>query len=153
MNNNYRKDIRLPSKIYTNPSHVFSITICTWQRAPLFLNPTYAATLTKSLHRGLFAERSKLYAYCLMPDHLHLLISPKIGNLSDLISRWKSYASTLLRNKGLNTKYWQRGFYDHALREEENIKATAEYIINNPVRIGLVSRWREYEHSWTRWMP
>jgi putative transposase len=153
MNNNHRKNIRLPSEIYANPSHVFSITICTWRRAPLFMNSAYARTLTQSLHQGLFSEHTKLYAYCLMHDHLHLLISPKKGNLSEKISRWKSYVSNRLRKEGLEFKCWQRGFYDHALRSGEDINITAEYIVNNPVRAGLVDQWQDYAHSWHKWMP
>ncbi len=152
MNNKRRKDIRLPSKIYANPSHVFSITVCTWQRAPLFENPAYATTLTKSLHQGLFAERTKLFAYCLMPDHLHLLISPYTDSLSNLMGRWKSFIAYQLMRKGLKEKCWQRSFYDHALRKKEDIKSTAQYIINNPVRAGLVNQWQDYTHSWHRWM-
>jgi hypothetical protein len=44
------------------------------------------------------------------------------------------------------------GFYDHALRKEEDIRVVAEYIINNPVRAGLVKEWRDYPFSWHRWM-
>lgn len=152
MKTSQRKNIRLSATIYKNPSQIFSITICSWHRTPIFSNITYARTLTDTLHQGLFADTTKLYAYCLMPDHLHLLISPRIGNLCDLIGRWKSYTATLLRKEGLKSKLWQRGFYDHALRKEEDIKSTAEYIVNNPKRGGLVNQWRDYEFSWHRWM-
>ena len=148
----HRKNIRLPSAIYENPSLIFSITICTWHRTPIFSISAYADTLTNNLHQGLFADTINLYAYCLMPDHLHLLMSPKTGNLCDLIGRWKSYTANLLRKAGLNSKLWQRGFYDHALRKEEDIKVTSDYIVNNPVRAGIATRWRDYEHSWHRWM-
>jgi REP element-mobilizing transposase RayT len=87
-----------------------------------------------------------------MADHLHLLIGPREGNLLDILSRWKSYTGHILRKNGLKEACWQRGFYDHALRNEEDIQKVAEYIVNNPVRKGLVGNWREYPYSWHRWM-
>jgi REP element-mobilizing transposase RayT len=87
-----------------------------------------------------------------MPDHLHLQISPKNGNLIDLINGWKSYTANLLGKLGLDGPCWQRSFYDHALRKEENIQTVAEYIVNNPVRAGLVKNWKEYPFSWHKWM-
>jgi putative transposase len=148
-----RKNIRLPSAVYENPAQIFSITICTWQRIPLFNNSTYARALTDTLHKGLFADKTKLYAYCLMPDHLHLLISPKEGNLPDSISRWKSYTANRIKKLGHTSRCWQPSFYDHALRKEEEINSTAEYIVNNPVRAGLVNRCQDYAHAWHCWMP
>lgn len=147
-----RKNIRLPYSVYTNQSQIFSLSICTWQRSPWFKNAAYASTLIDTLHDGLFAEKSRLYAYCLMPDHLHLLISPNSICLIDLINRWKSYTANLLRKEGLSSKCWQRSFYDHALRKEEEIRTTAEYIVYNPVRAGLAYNWRDYAYSWHRWM-
>jgi len=87
-----------------------------------------------------------------MPDHLHLLISPRGTNLSEVLSAWKSYTGHLLRKDGLVGSCWQRGFYDHALREEEDVQRAAEYIVNNPVRKGLVEKWRDYPFSWHRWV-
>jgi putative transposase len=87
-----------------------------------------------------------------MPDHLHLQVAPLQGNLVDLISGWKSFTGNLLRSEGLEGACWQRGFYDHALRKEEDFRTAAEYIVNNPVRAGIVARWREYPYSWHRWM-
>ena len=147
-----RKDIRLQPNVYKNNAQIFSLTICTWTRSPWFKEVTYATMLVDTLHSGLFADKSKRYAYCLMPDHLHLLISPNGICLIDLIRRWKSYTANLLRKEGLSSKCWQRGFYDHALREEEEIKTIAEYIVHNPVRAGLANHWRDYAYSWYRWM-
>jgi REP element-mobilizing transposase RayT len=148
-----RKNIRLSSKIYENPSRIFSITICTWEREAWFKNLKYANSLIETLNKGLFIEKAKLFAFCLMPDHLHLLVSPREGSLIDLISRWKSFSANRLRQKGLNSRCWQRSFYDHALRKAEEVKSTAEYIVNNPTRAGLVSHWQDYAYSWHMWMP
>jgi len=66
-----------------------------------------------------------------MPDHLHLLTSfPE--ELAPTVRAWKHWTG---RNIGI---MWQRDFFDHRLRREEKLNETAEYILNNPVRAGLV---------------
>jgi len=150
--NKRRKNIRLPNEIYELSSQIFSVTICVQDRRPIFKNENWAKTLLDSLNTGLLAKRTEQYAWCLMPDHLHLLISPRGANLSHTLSAWKSYTGHLLRKIGLEGSCWQRGFYDHALRKEEEIQRAAEYIINNPVRKGLVENWRDYPFSWHKWM-
>jgi len=143
-----RKNIRLPRKQYEIPSQIFNITICTFNCEPLFQNNAAAVITFNALYSGPFKEQTKLYAACLMPDHLHLLISPVEGNLIDSINRWKSYTANLLTKKWFNGACWQRGFYDHALRREEDIEVIAEYIVNNPVRAGITKNWNDYRFSW-----
>jgi putative transposase len=147
-----RKNIRLARTNYEIPSRIFSITICTWNRRPLFKNRTCAQSITASVHTGPFGKCTDRYAFCLMPDHLHLQMAPLQGNLIDHITKWKSFTGSLLRSEGLQGSCWQRGFYDHALRKEEDLRTVAEYIVHNPVRAGIVASWREYPYSWPRWI-
>jgi len=147
-----RKNIRLPREQYEIPARIFSITICTSGRRPLFQNENFARKIIHTLQSGPLGEQTKRYAVCLMPDHLHIMASPVKGNLIDAINSWKSYTANLLIKNGLTGACWQRGFYDHALRKEEDIRVVAEYIVNNPVRAGIVNRWQEYPYSWHRWM-
>jgi len=149
---NQRKNIRLPREAYQIPLQIFSITICTKNRRSLFQNKKYGELVKSSLSTGAFGIQTELFAYCLMPDHLHLLLAPKGSDLVDLINRWKSFSANLLQRNGLIGPCWQRGFYDHALRKDEDIRTTAEYIVNNPVRLGLAMGWGEYPFSWHRWM-
>jgi len=87
-----------------------------------------------------------------MPDHLHLLVIAKQTNIIDLLDRWKSFTTNLLHGIGLRGPVWQRSFHDHALRREEAMRQVAEYIINNPVRRGLVAEWQDYPYSWAEWV-
>ena len=149
---NQRKNIRLHREIYEIPSQLFSITICTHNRRPLFQNEAWAKLLVGSLDTESIKGQTDRHAWCLMPEHLHLLIAPRQGNLVDVLNAWKSYAAHLLKKEGVQGVCRQRGFYDHALRKEEDIQKAAEYIVNNPVRWGLVENWRDYPLSWHRWM-
>jgi REP element-mobilizing transposase RayT len=147
-----RKNIRLPRESYEISSQIISITICTKDRRPLFQNETWAKLILTSLKTGPFGKDTELYAYCLMPDHIHIQLSPLETNLMDLINGWKSFTVNLLRRNGLTGPCWQRGFYDHAIRKEEDIRTVAEYIVNNPVRANLVENWVDYPFSWCRWI-
>jgi REP element-mobilizing transposase RayT len=93
-------------------------------------------------------------AWVLMPDHLHWLI--QLGDrhsLSEVIRMFKGRSSlainTVLERAGA---IWQRGFYDHALRREEDVEDIARYIVANPVRAGLVRSVREYSLWDAKWL-
>jgi len=76
----------------------------------------------------------------LMPDHIHLLISfpQSEKRLQIIVSKWKGWAAKSLKID------WQRDFFEHRLRKEENFRQKADYILANPVRAGLV----EKEQDW-----
>jgi len=83
---------------------------------------------------GTLRKASDLMAVCAMPDHIHFLLAPISKNIVDLIGNWKGYATHLICKEGYKGKVWQRSFYDHALRKEEDIVKAANYIVFNPVR-------------------
>ena len=147
-----RKKIRLAKESYEIPSQIFSVTICTRDRRLFFLNETWTKLILTSLKTGPFGKKTELYAFCLMPDHIHIQLSSHRTNMVDLINGWKSYTANLLRRNGLIGPCWQRGFYDHAIRKEEDIRTVSEYIVNNPVRAGFVENWVDYPFSWHRWV-
>lgn len=147
-----RKNIRLPKQIYSNKNLIFSVTICTKDRKPIFRDLNWSRKVLKTLKTEIFVEHVECFAYCLMPDHLHLLIAPKSGNIVDFIARWKSYTANILKKDNLKSGCWQRSFYDHAFRREEDIEIAAQYIVNNPVRKKMVKNWQEYPFSWHKWM-
>ena len=79
-----------------------------------------------------------------MPDHLHLLLELQTESLSIAVGRVKALISRRL--KAIPTGgLWQASFHDHALRRKENFLTIGRYLLDNPVRAGLVSRaadWR-----------
>ena len=101
--------------------------------------------------KGHLMSHSNLICACLMPDHLHVIQSPAKENIIDLIGRWKSFTTTILRKEFHVQSLWQRSFYDRAVRKEEDLRTLAEYTINNPVRAGLVELAGDYQYSWHIW--
>lgn len=140
-----RKNIRLPHELYQQSDQPFSITICTTDKNKIFQNEKLAKPIFNNILSGPLSSETELFAVCLMPDHIHFLLSPKNNaSLVQIIDRWKTFSTNLLHRQGFDGPVWQRSFYDHALRKEEDIKTTSEYIIQNPVRGGLVDKWEEY---------
>ena len=141
-----RKKIRLDRGLYQQRGQAFSITICTHKNIPLLKK--YGKLIFQSIMEGPLSKGSDMMAVCVMPDHVHFLLSPISENLIGLVGRWKGYTTHLIEMKGYKGKVWQRSFYDHALRKEEDLMKVAEYIVCNPVRKGLVRDWEEYPYSW-----
>ena len=81
-----------------------------------------------------------------MPDHAHWLIEPgAMDPLARVVSRLKSatarVANPVLCRQGA---LWARAYHDHALRDEEDLRTVARYMIGNPVRAGLVEQVGDY---------
>ena len=85
-------------------------------------------------------------AYCLMPDHLHLVAAPTEVRNSVLtfVACFKSISTRTSWRFGLSGKLWQPRCYDHVIRYEENLVGVCEYILANPARAGLVENPSEY---------
>ncbi len=84
-------------------------------------------------------------AWVVMPDHIHWLIELRERTLSEVAARTKSRSNHLVNKAmGRTGSVWQRGFYDRAIRREEDLKAVARYVVLNPVRAGLVRRVGDY---------
>ena len=124
----------------TEDAVMYHIVICAETRSiNSFCHDAAAGKIIQSIQfyetKGLWVP----YLIVLMPDHIHGIWSfPDNQSMSSVISRWKSY---LNRNAGL---HFQKNFFDHRLRTGEKTFATCEYIMNNPVRAGLVddiSKW------------
>ena len=92
-------------------------------------------------------EHFSVLAYCLMPDHVHLLVEGKTehANLRRFakMSKQRSGAAHALTGGG---KLWQDGYYDRVLRTDEDVKQIARYILENPVRARLVKDPAKYPY-------
>jgi REP element-mobilizing transposase RayT len=86
--------------------------------------------------------RYRLYGYTLVPDHLHVLFTPAESKvpLKDWLQDFQSFTTN--RHMGrCGGPLWQRSANDHVCRTAETAEAVLAYIVNNPVRAGLVARW------------
>ena len=100
--------------------------------------PEIAGLIAGSL-RHFNGTRYHLQAWCVMPNHVHVVMQP-IGPhaLPDILHSWKSYTATVanrvLQRSG---EFWQKESYDHVIRDADELEQTIRYVQANPVAAGL----------------
>lgn len=129
------------------------LTTVTHRRQPLFHNLNHARLAIHNLGHADQQQHCRSLTWVLMPDHLHWLIELKDATLSKLMQRFKCQSSNALRKAGVKmSPIWQAGYYDRALRRDEDILKAARYIVTNPVRAGLVTKVGDYPHWDAVWL-
>ncbi len=141
-----RKNIRLDKMAYQGPL-IIALTLCFYKG----IDTIKMALSDKGIEAVNYIKDTytfDIYAYCLMPDHLHLLVGLRDDkrNILDIIKHFKSKVSFELKGKHVTKQLWQDRFYDHILRKDEDIYKQARYILENPVRKGLVADFMEYRY-------
>jgi REP element-mobilizing transposase RayT len=91
---------------------------------------------------------ARLWVALCMPDHLHMMVEGGASNadLWSLVVKFKQRTGWFFTRNKVKGR-WQKDFYDHILRDEDDLENQARYILNNPVRSGLVDHWLEYPHK------
>jgi REP element-mobilizing transposase RayT len=137
--------------------HWFDVLIAKSKETPIYLsNPVIAAFVSEALHYH-DNERYELIAYCVIPNHVHVIIFPLLNPDGDIypISRitysWKRYSANKI-NKYLDKKgnLWQAESYDHLIQDEEEFYRVIEYVIDNPVQAGLAKHWKDWKATWVK---
>lgn len=86
-----------------------------------------------------------------MPEHVHWLFVLERGTLGVCLQRFKTVtARAINKHRAITGPVWQRGYYEHRLRCDEDLLAQARYIAANPIRRGLVEKIEEYPYWWCR---
>ena len=137
---------RLPGFDYAGFNRYF-ITICCDKRLPVFLDIELGRFIIAQLL--IIAQRFgfEVIAYCVMPDHIHFLLAGK-GDDSSLLPCLKQYKQITGYNwkhdRKHRTRLWQEGYFDRILRDDDPSEGVIRYILENPVRAGLVDDARAY---------
>lgn len=123
---------------------IYLITCVTDRRETVFSEWDCGRLLVKVLMKE--HPRAETLAYVVMPDHLHWLMQLKDNTELGPLIRTVKCVSSWQVNQALNRsgRVWQPGYHDHALRKEEDLVATARYVVANPLRAGLVERIGDY---------
>lgn len=132
---------------YSQENYFYHLVFSTQKRQPIFSDfnkSRYLINLLKQTQQEGFIDNK---AFVIMPDHIHWLFQLKQGNVSSLIQRVKSFYT-----KFEGRSVWNKGFYDHALRNDESLIKVARYIVANPLRAGLVDQIGDYPHWDSVWL-
>ena len=143
-----RKRIRLAPQSYAQPGTISSVTVAVRHRRPVFASPTLAQAAVDVLRTHAGKTGVSVHGYCVMPDHVHLVIEPSPGcDITTFIGQFKNLAQRAAWKHGVAGAFWQQSFWDHFLRAAEQVERVLEYVLSNPVRRGLVEQWRDYPFS------
>jgi putative transposase len=128
---------------------VYFVTTDTWQKHPLFINTALANIVVEQIvscrDRGFY----KLHTFVLMPDHLHVLLTP--GETTTVEKAMQMIKGGAAHRIGLERPHkfpiWHAGFHDRWMRDADEYRNRKRYIEQNPVEAGLVERPEDYNLS------
>ena len=143
------KNRRLNPELYMDASRVTFITIRAYRNQSPFVRDNLNQLVLDILRAEQERQNCAVFTYCLMPDHLHFLVSPLQSGISVLTftDQFKGKATNQSWTLGWRGKLWQPRYYDHIVRAEEDLRAIAEYVLNNPARKGFVERAEDWRWS------
>lgn len=122
------------------------LTLCTKNRRPLLARPEATALVLDAWHR---ATHWIVGRYVILPDHIHLFCAPGISPPHPLRAWISFWQNTITRAwPWPNEKpLWQKDCWDRQLRAGDSYAAKWDYVRNNPVRHGLVTRAEDWPHQ------
>ena len=128
--------------------HSYFLTFCTYRRKVTLHDTSVASMVVDQILRAARRFEFDVLAYCVMPDHVHLLVHGRSDRsaLHRFVKRAKQ-SSGQIYARAVKESLWQDSYYDHVVRPEENLAGIACYIIQNPVRARLVASALDYQFS------
>ena len=143
----WHKNIRLARYKYVGP-HSYFVTLCCERRRRVFANSERAAWLVEKLREKSDEHGFEVLAYCVMPDHFHVLAQGK-DYASDLLAFVQGLKQTTAHEylKTEHVTLWQKKYYDHILRGNGSADRVAAYIWLNPVRKGMCNTPAAYPYA------
>lgn len=155
-----RKQIRLKNYDYSQNGYYF-VTVCTHNKQPILSEVRRGGVLLRPFGEIVKSEienlreryKIEIDPYVIMPDHIHMIIrinrdmraeqSPaptpetkKLPSIGDVLCAFKSLTTKMFnkRYSCVGRKLWQRNYYEHVIRDENDYNEKAQYILNNPLK-------------------
>ncbi len=118
---------------------VYHITAVTQHRAPYFSVLNNGRKVVQQLMALQTEGRAATLCYVVMPDHLHWLMVLQESTLPEVMQLLKGRSA-----HAIGHAVWQANYFDHAVRQDEDLRKMALYIVANPLRAKLVERIGDY---------
>jgi REP element-mobilizing transposase RayT len=132
----------------------FDSLLDTASNGPYWLREEPVAQVVADSIRFRGEKKYELLCYCIMPNHVHLIIKDverSAAPLYKVLQSLKSYTSRqsnlLLQREGA---FWQEESYDHVVRTGEELERTIWYVLHNPAKAGLVDSWEKWKWSYVK---
>lgn len=141
------KTHRLPDIMYIG-NQTIAFTLCVYKKQNLFVSDEIFTFFEKELLNSLQSYECSAQVYLFMADHVHLIVSgnQKDSNVKKSLELFKQKTGYWL-SQNLPKFKWQKDYYDHIIRNDEDIQNQIRYILNNPIRANLVDDWKEYKYK------
>jgi REP element-mobilizing transposase RayT len=91
-------------------------------------------------------EKFRIFAFCLMPDHLHICAEPTEKSLAFVVGRWKSYVTHRAWKLGWKGRLWQEKFHSKPVLSSKGSEEVLNYVLRNPERAGLAKCWKDWPY-------
>ena len=145
---NQTNRIKKPGKFYLEQFNEWDSYLDVSKTGPLYLRRKDIARLVADSLHYRDGNVFDLFAYCIMPNHFHLVIEPlqvsdeQYYSLSKIMHSLKRYTARLANQiLGHEGAFWQHENYDRVIRNETELENTINYVIQNPVKAGFVQEW------------
>lgn len=132
------------------PEQTYFVTVCSKDPTVPLTQP-FAVEIMRSAFRFLEQEgRWTLWGYVIMPDHVHLCALVLAGfTVSQVMKSWKNFTARAINQiLGRRGAFWQRSFYETAIRGERDAAQRLDYMFQNPVCAGLCHNAEDWPWSW-----
>jgi len=123
----------------------YFFTVVTLDRTPIFINEDRVEILRQAFRKVMATRPFQIDAIVVLPEHLPCIWRLPEGD-ADYSSRWRELIKAVSRqicttiNERNERMIWQRRFWEHAIRDEDDWRKHVDYIHYNPVKHGLVSQ-------------
>ncbi|MGH7144329.1 MAG: transposase [Planctomycetota bacterium] len=104
-----------------------------------WFNRKEAATIMFESLQHFHEQRYRILAWCIMPNHVHVVLIPLHGfELAHIVRTWKSFSARRIGQiLPVKKPFWQVEYYDHLIRDSEEYLHAIHYVLNNPEKAGL----------------
>ena len=143
-----RKPIHLPTNYSLNSSIIIFVTVCTKSRKKILVTEEKHALIRSCWIKS---DRWVVGRYMMLPDHIHFFVAPTSYGM-DSLKKWVQYWKSLVSKEWPDPNeypIWQDSFWDRQLRRRESYYEKWEYVVNNPVRHGLVQKAEDWPYQGT----
>ncbi|MDO8490973.1 MAG: transposase, partial [Dehalococcoidia bacterium] len=134
---------------YPNEGFPYLVTTTVKGRQPLFVDRNYCLAFVSTITYLRTRLRHQVHAYVLMPDHAHLVVTPRAdSSVSRLMHSLKLHTARQIGAlSGSGGGIWQARFYERALRTPVDVMKAVAYVHDNPIKAGLANLPEEYVWS------
>src|SRR5260221_7560860 len=126
----------------------YAITISTFQQHRHFQRTANAELFIATLFQHRDKARFQLHGFVVMPDHIHVLITPAIDQSTSRCIQYLKGGYSFVAREHTRSEIWHSGYHEHRIRDADDFKNQPVYIGNNPIR----KQYEDYPHVHTRYM-